>query len=343
MQDGGEVVRRARALADGLLFPTALDTDVAPGVPVAQLDALAAAGLYGLAGPLAAGGLDVDPTTFNLVVEALAGGSLTTAFVWVQHHGAVRAVARGTREMREAWLAALCSGSCRAGVAFGSLRRPGPPALVARPCGDGWLLHGTAPWVTGWGSVDVVHVAARTDDGRIVWSLVDGRPGPTIAATRLRLAAVNASATVTLAFDGHMVAQDRVTLVEDFGAWRERDRSGLRPNGSLALGVATRCAELLGSSRLHAEIDASRARLDAAEVNELPEARAAATFVAMDAATELLVSRGGRAVILEDHAQRLAREAMFLMVFGQTGSIRDAQLVLNRRRSSDAGAGGVTL
>ena len=45
--------------------------------------------------------------------------------------------------------------------------------------------------------------AAR--DGDIVWALVDATAGPTLHAEPLRLAAVNASATVTLSFDDHVV------------------------------------------------------------------------------------------------------------------------------------------
>jgi transcriptional regulator of acetoin/glycerol metabolism len=39
-----------------------------------------------------------------------------------------------------------------------------------------------------------------------------------------------------------------------------------------------------------------------------------------------VVSGGGRSITLDHHAQRLAREAVFLLVFGQTGAIKAAQL-----------------
>ncbi len=38
-------------------------------------------------------------------------------------------------------------------------------------------------------------------------------------------------------------------------------------------------------------------------------------------------------MLVEEHAQRLAREAMFLLVFGQTPSIRAAQLRREREAS----------
>lgn len=322
------LVERARRLADEELFPRALETDASPVLPVARLDALAASGFYGIVGPREAGGLEADPRTFGLVMEAFAGGCLTTAFVWAQHHSAVRTISSARPAVRDAWLGALCSGALRAGVAYGSLRRPGPALLVARPAGTGFVLDGTAPWVTGWGRTDVVHVAARTDDGRVVWALVDATPEDGISAAPLRLAAVAASATVTLGFDNHRVPEERVTLVEQLGEWRRRDLAGLRPNGSLALGVAGRCARLLAAPDLHAELAAARSALDRADVDSLGAARARASQLALHAATRLVVAGGGRAVLLEDHAQRIFREAMFLLVFGQAAVIRSAQLEL---------------
>jgi hypothetical protein len=40
----------------------------------------------------------------------------------------------------------------------------------------------------------------------------------------------------------------------------------------------------------------------------------------------LVVTGGGRSITMDHHAQRLAREALFLLVFGQTASIRAAQI-----------------
>ena len=84
----------ARRLADEVLFPAALDVDAADLVPRSHLAALADRGFYGLLGPAEAGGLDLDPATGARVVEVLAGGCLTTTFVWLQHQGVVRQIAQ---------------------------------------------------------------------------------------------------------------------------------------------------------------------------------------------------------------------------------------------------------
>jgi alkylation response protein AidB-like acyl-CoA dehydrogenase len=317
----------ARELSDGFLFPGALEVDASEIVPVDRLDHLAEAGFYGLAAPAEAGGMGLANMATALdIIEILASGCLTTTFVWIQHQGAVRALLEAPSELRAAWLSRLCSGAVRAGVAFSGLRRPGPPILTAAPHGEGWRFNGYAPWVTGWGRIDVVRAAARRENGDIVWALIDAAAGASLGAERLRLAAVNASATVTLTFDNHFVPADRVISIQPFDAWQAGDRESLRLNGSLALGVASRCASLLGSEALEAQVRDRRRVLDQASPEAMPEQRALASELALHAATALMVTEGGRAIAVDDHAQRLAREAIFLLVFGQTAAIKAAQL-----------------
>lgn len=324
------MLEAAQHLADDVLFPRALETDRAALVPKDLLDQLAAAGLYGLTGPAEFGGAGIsDRRTVWRTVEWLASGCLTTTFVWAQHLGTVTAVAeRAVHEVRDRWLRSLCSGKVRAGVAFSALRRPGPPMLTASPEAGGWVLNGSAPWVSGWGRIDVIRVAARHSED-IVWTLVDVTAGPAMQAEPLELAAVNASGTVTLRFDGLAVPDDRVIAIEPFETWRARDREGLRLNGSHALGVAGRCVRLLGEAARTNDVSAVaaiRSELDNATAEMLPRARARASQLAMRVAERLVITRGGGSMLMTNHAQRLAREALFLLVFGQTPAIREQQL-----------------
>ncbi len=322
-----EALTRAQTFSDEVLFPGALEADAAPLVPIDRLDRLAALGFYGLAGPAEAGGMGLpDLATGMRIVEIMASGDLSTVFVWIQHHGAVRALTGAAPSLRDIWLARLCAGEVRAGVAFSGLRRPGPPILTAVPRGDGWRFNGYAPWVTGWGRIDVIRAAARRENGDIVWALIDARDAPSLRAEPLRLAAANASATVTLSFIDHHVQGDRVIAVQPFDEWQTADRTSLRVNGSLALGVAGRCASLLDSDYFAAKVAACRVALDLAAPEDAPVARARASELAMRAATALIVAGGGRSITMENHAQRLAREALFLLVFGQTPAIKAAQV-----------------
>ena len=179
-------------------------------LPVAHLDALAAAGLYGAPVPAGAGGLGLDLAATCAVAEELASGCLATTFVWVQHRGVVMTLAaEGTPAvLRDRWLVPACRGEVRGGIALTGLM-PGPPRLRARPDGGGWRVDGEAPWVTGWGLIDLLLVVARGPDDSVVSLLLDATAQPGLTVTRERLAAVNASVTVRLGFDGVRVPGER--------------------------------------------------------------------------------------------------------------------------------------
>jgi alkylation response protein AidB-like acyl-CoA dehydrogenase len=273
------------------------------------------------------GGLGADADATAAILETLGGASLATTFVWVQHHTTVRAIAESRLELRAEWLPALCSGRIRSGIAVAALRRAGPPTMVAEPHGDAVLLRGFAPWVTGWGLIDVVLIAAR-DGPDVLWLLVDAVDGPSIQVERLALAAVDSSATVKLRVQRLEVPSARVVGRELYSEWRARETPGLTRSGFLAIGVAGRCAQLLGQKAgdLDRRIERCRRRLLAAEGPSVVEARVKASLLAVRAATALIAAGGGRSIESDHPAQRLAREAMFLLVFAQTEEIRREQL-----------------
>ena len=132
MPDDSVWIDRARELGARVFAPAAMEVEAAHRVPPEHLDLLAAEGFYGLAGPREAGGLDVPFPAACRIIEILAGACLSTTFVWMQHHGVVRAVA-GTDNaaLRQRMLGPLCRGERRAGVALAGLL-PGPPRLRAR-------------------------------------------------------------------------------------------------------------------------------------------------------------------------------------------------------------------
>jgi alkylation response protein AidB-like acyl-CoA dehydrogenase len=309
----------ARDLAEELLWPAAADIDAGNAPLAPHLDALAEAGLYGLAGP------DGDPRTVWAVTEALASGCLSTAFVWVQHQGALRRVAGADdSDARRAWLVPLVAGACRAGVAVSGVRPP-EPTMRAHPDGDAWILDGTVPWVTGWGLVDVLLTTAVSDDGYEVWVLLDAAAGPTMRVAPLPLIAADASRTVNLTVNGARAPADRVVRVAPYVPPPPTDGGG-RTNGSFALGVAARACDLMGPSPLDGELTARRAQLDAADEMDMAEARAAAIELALRATARLVVVGGGRSVMAGGAPARLAREALFTAVFGSRRAIRGAVL-----------------
>jgi alkylation response protein AidB-like acyl-CoA dehydrogenase len=320
----------ARLLADDLLFPEAMRVDGLDVLPVAHLDALAAEGLYGASVPAQCGGLGLDLRATCAVAEELASGCLTTTFVWLQHRGlSMTLAAEGTpAALRDQWLGPVCRGQLRGGIALTGII-PGPPLLRARPSGPGWQVDGEAPWVTGWGLIDLLLVQARGPGDSIVSLILDAAAQPGLTVTRQRLSAVNASVTVRLGFDGVLVPRERFVGEAPFDPAESLRPDRMRINGSLALGLVNRCARLLGPGPLDDEMAACRERLDeaiTADATAMAEARAAALELAVRATAALAVWDGSRSVTVDHHPQRLAREAVFLLVFGSRPGIKSALL-----------------
>ncbi len=318
----GDLVAAATEIADRLLFDGASEVERSGRIPAGHFEALARAGLFGA----------VWSADFPLVAEALASGCLATTFVWMQHHGLVRRLRSVAHDSRlDDWSEALETGRRRAGIVQAGLLG-GPPILTATPVDGGWRLDGRSPWCTGWGMVDVVLVAARRhdDETQVVWLAMDAASQPGLAVDPLRLQAVDATATVALRFDGVFVPAERSLGADPLSVVGHAAGRGLRPNGSLALGLVRRCDRLLGSIPAAAgvgfdrRLDEARSRLDTASDAELPAARAAACRLAIDAAAGLVAATGAGAAMAGSTAERLMREATFLLVFGSRPSIKTA-------------------
>jgi alkylation response protein AidB-like acyl-CoA dehydrogenase len=328
------MVQRAERIADDIFFPGAVEVDRTGHLPRGWLDLLATEGFYGVAA-LAVDGDEVgegeggegnDRSTAGAMIEAFAGGCLSAAFVWIQHHGTVIAVERSNdAALRERWIGPLARGHCRAGIALAGAR-PGPEQVRVRATDRGWAITGDVPWVTGWDVIDVVQVAAVDERDVVHFLLVDVAPAPSLKVTRTELVCVQASSTVEIGFRDHLVPRDRLISTATLADWTAANASGSALNGHLALGVARRCARLMGTTDFDAELTRCRVALTEAEASGVPAARTDASLLAHRTAAALAVQTGSRAALAGSHAERLLREAGFLLVFGSRPAIRDTLL-----------------
>jgi len=99
----------------------------------------------------------------------------------------------------------------------------------------------------------------------------------------------------------------------------------LRMHASLALGVASRCCRLLGPTGLDDELEALRTELDRLGP-DTAAARALAGELALRAASALMTAEGSRSLLAGGHPQRLAREALFTLVYALRPGSRSALL-----------------
>jgi alkylation response protein AidB-like acyl-CoA dehydrogenase len=308
-----------------LLSREAAVVDQSSTLPASHLSAFAAAGLYGASAPKDVGGLGFDLAETCDLVERLAAACLTTTFVWLQHFRLLHTLLDpATPEHLHSMLPSVVSGEVKGGVSLGGLL-PGPARLTAEPTDDGWLLHGDAPWVSGWGIVDELVVTAREGAESVSSFVFDATLREGVSVTPLRLSAMNASSTVTVTFSNVKVPSDRYVGSQPYAPGLEPPE-GLRVNGSLALGVARRCCDLIGPSDLDDELRRARESLDRAGVEEIYETRARASALAVRCAHVLAVSTGSRAAISGTIAERSTREASLLLVFASRPAIKTALL-----------------
>ena len=341
-------VLAARQLVERLLRPQAEQVD-AGRVPRTHVDALAAAGLLGVTGPSAYGGAGATAPVAREVTELLAGADASTWFVTTQHQMPLAMVAASPNEgLRERQLVALCT-SRLAGVAVAHLRRPGPPAVAATRLDGGWRFDGHVGWMTSWGLCEVFLLAGLSPGGEAVFVLLDAveQPGLTASAP-MRLAAMQATSTVTLDLDNLVVPDSQVVSTEPFARWIELDRAKTANVSAAVFGLlddtVRRLAETAAgrrdataaelARRLRDEADALRvqayALLDhvppAEQVEDRLALRAEALELLMRSATALVTVTGGSAMGSDAAPQRRLREAGFMLVQAQTGPVREATL-----------------
>jgi alkylation response protein AidB-like acyl-CoA dehydrogenase len=333
-------VNAAREIGESLLRPQAERVDVG-GVPPSHIDALGAAGLLGLTAPVEAGGADVSLAVMRAVTEELAAADTSTWFVWTQHHTPVRTLARSPNgPLRDRLLPALAQRSL-AGVAFTHLRRPGSPPVTATRTNSGWLISGSIAWLTSWQLADVFLVGAQCG-GDVVWALLPLRDRPGVTARPLALAAMQGTSTMQVHLDALPVAEDEVVLVEDLATWRETDALRTADVSPSVFGVTREALSLLAergpeaadlAGRFAAELAALRAGVDrllehegSDDLEDRLRFRGQAHRLACSATAALVAAGGGRSMLMDQAAQRLARVALFLQVQGQTTAVRAAQL-----------------
>ncbi len=335
------MLERAHTIAEDVLLPAALDVDANGAIPGSHFELLAEQGFYGLAGAPEDGGIEVDLPSMAGIIETLSGGCLATTFTWIQHHSVVRGLTATTNvDLREKYLGATIRGELRGGVTFAGAI-PRPPRLWATATDGGWLINGDAPFVSGWGIVDVLQISARDTaggpDGMIVSGLVDAEAGAGLTVEELQLVAAQGSNTVRLRFKSYLLPAQQLTTETSQSDFLANQLRSSRRNGSLAMGVAGRCIRMIGeagrpevAALLRAEQDTIRNRLDRglADPETLPTARAAASELAYRAAGALVAAAGSSGVRKCQHAQRLVREATFTLVAASRPDINGSLLDL---------------
>lgn len=297
-------------------------------------------------------GVEAAPAVVRELAELLASASGATWFVAAQHRSPTEAVRATENEaLRKEWADALIQGSALGAVAFAHLRRPGPPQVRAVADGSAWRVSGRLDWITSWGLADVLLLMAESDDGSVVQALLPARETPGLQITGpLALAAMSGTATVGAVLDDLRVETGQVLNVCSKSSWLTADAQRIANASPAVFGLLRATLTALQESAHSRGVENAAAlvyqwieqtrdlRSRAYQlVDDVPaherlderlDLRARSLVLLQQTAAALIAVQGGRAMLLSADAQRLAREALFMLVQAQSGPLRDLLVAL---------------
>jgi alkylation response protein AidB-like acyl-CoA dehydrogenase len=336
-------VEAARTLRTS--WPAASDESAWPS---AGWQAYVRAGVTGWSVPTEYGGAGWSSAEMLEGCLELARIELTPAFVLTQFQAAIGRIVAGTRPAPKArWLRGLADGSKFATVGISHLttsRQHTTPAVQATADGGGYIVTGEIPWVTGVGQADLIVAGATLEDGRqILFALSRNAEGVRIE-TPAPLLALNGSLTGPVRLENAFIALD--DLISDPAAQVLAGGSGPGTGSYMtsatALGHAYGCIDRIEIeadrrpvlneivSAFREDADQLRSELLAAARGEksitlTPDAaRTRATTLALNASQAYLTAAKGAGFVVGHPAERMAREALFFLVWScpQTVSSR---------------------
>lgn len=274
------------------------------------------------------GGAGAGEAAVTAALVAIAERCLTTALAVTQWASAVRIIAGGPEPLRTSILPPLARGETFTTVGISQLttsRQHTPPAVVAHERSDGWRLDGVCPWVTGADAVETIVTGAATADGRHAFFVVPARAAGVEIDPPLEMLALSGSRTAAVRFTA---ARAAAVIAPPAGG----TRTGGLATTALALGATRSSLAILAAEAtarpflapvvagLVAEADSLAARLAAAasrgaDAADRDQLRADANGLVLRASQAALAASKGSGFVRGHPAERLAREALFFLVW----------------------------
>jgi alkylation response protein AidB-like acyl-CoA dehydrogenase len=304
------------------------------------------------------GGDDLDVLELHLRYEAIAAASLPTALILTQRDSAIGIVAMTENaDLRREVMPSLVTNESFTTVGIAQLttsRQGGTPALRATRVSGGYEIDGVIPWSTGACNAEFIVAGAANGNGKqVLFALRMDAPGVACGAP-MPLVALRATQTSEVRCR-HVAIDDHFMLrgpMQNVLAGRKTLPLG---QAFLALGHCRGILDLIAThdsdrgGALHARLDAQlrdlRTQLLAASApgtaDSNPALRGACGDLAVRAAHSAVALFKGSALLADHPAQRLAREAMFLLVWSCPDAVIDCTVeILSGAGAGDRPAGG---
>lgn len=314
---------------------------------------LASVGATKWAIPASHGGADLSGPALQERYERIAAASLATALAFSQRDAGVGHVEKAeNKTLRDTLLPKLASNAVWTTIGISHITTSTQAgALGATMLDDGGvLLDGTIPWSTGAAFSDFIVAAARVPNGEpVVFALPTDLRGVTIGQN-LPLAALTAAHTSAVHCAGVRLDKSQLLTGPAADAMGGKSRGVRVSQAFAALGLTVAALRLIGQidysgawaahEALSCELAAVRklvADVNAAEspdAKAVPAARAALNDLALRATHTAVTLHKGSALRVDHPAQRLAREALFLLVWSSPMSVVDKNIELLTAREA---------
>jgi butyryl-CoA dehydrogenase len=307
--------------------------------PDADLKALEAVGACRWFVPATFGGEGIDPLELHLRYESIASASLATALIVSQRDSAVGLIDGSENDpLRQQILPELAKGESFSTIGIAQLTTSRQAGLRAKTSAHGFILDGKIPWSTGAAKAKTIVAGAVTEDNQqILFVLPSDLPGVSIDPP-MELVALRSSWTSQVRLDA--VELDRRQILRGpaakvlgggtkgiplaqaflaFGLCRGALQLMASENSDRSRSLVARFEEQLATIRTEV-LEICRARR---ESDAIPRLRGACNDLAVRITQSAVALFKGSALRLDHPAQRLAREAMFFLVWSCTDPVID--------------------
>ena len=327
--------------------------------PAEDLADLAKLGAMRWAIPTEFGGEDLSAIDLHLRYESVAAASLTTALILTQRDSAAAFLeAAENKSLRLELLPKMARNEIFATVGIAQLttsRQGGPPVLQARRDCDAWIINGLIPWSTGPDQAQFIVAGAAVADEpsqQILFALPAYSAGVTIQPP-MPLVALRASHTTSITFNEVRLESQWLLRGPMSGVLGSRKKSLPLSQAFLALGLCRGGINLIQEHRSDLARETATAFTDqlhalrqqiidqctaakACDADIASNLRGACNDLALRITHSAVAIYKGTALLADHPAQRLAREAMFLLVWSCPAPVIDCTVRVLRDRDGSS-------
>src|SRR4051812_7955207 len=226
------IVEMVRQFVDEQIIPQAGHYDGADEFPEPIVEQMKELGLFGVTIPEAYGGMELDLTTYAMIVEELSRGWISISGVINTHFiGSYLLMKFGTDEQRERLLPRMATGELRAAFSLSEPELGSDVQAIktsAKKVGDSYEINGQKMWVTNGLLSGVVFVLVKTDREAdpphrgMTCFICEKEPGNPenpglLVPPKIKKMGYKGVESTELVFDGYRVAADMVLGGEEAG------------------------------------------------------------------------------------------------------------------------------